>query len=376
MTNKNNSIKSTVTGSLWHRKKVKNKSKLAVSIAAILACSSVSFAQAATIPGTLQAEDYDMGGEGVAYHDSDPENHGGQYRQDGVDIEFSSNGGFNVAWVNDGEWLSYTISVAEAGTYSLQALVASQDSGGDFHFNIDGATQTQSAPLTFGGTGGWHNWITTGSAEVELNAGEHTLRLVVNRGGFNVDSITAIKHVNLVQSAFSGSAVSIPGVIQAEDYDLGGPSIAYHDRSDGNAFGHYRSDNVDIEAGSAGEQHVGQVEPGEWIEYTIDVTASGEYDFSALIASNDAGGGLHFEVDGQVSPTTTFSGTGAWQNWVDSGKSSHSLSAGQHILRVVIDSGIFNIDSLTISPCGSDVETQGPYLDTAATIPGTMQAEN
>ncbi|MBN1599378.1 MAG: hypothetical protein JW894_13880, partial [Bacteroidales bacterium] len=49
------------------------------------------------IPGTVEAENYDNGGEGVAYHDNDASNNGGQYRtSEGVDIEACSEGGYNV----------------------------------------------------------------------------------------------------------------------------------------------------------------------------------------------------------------------------------------------------------------------------------------
>ncbi|MBI4626735.1 MAG: hypothetical protein HY736_26380, partial [Verrucomicrobia bacterium] len=40
------------------------------------------------IPGTIEAEDFDEGGEGVAYHDHEPKNLGAPYRDTGVDIDF------------------------------------------------------------------------------------------------------------------------------------------------------------------------------------------------------------------------------------------------------------------------------------------------
>ena len=40
-----------------------------------------------SVPGRIEAEDYDLGGEGVAYHDTTPGNAGGAYRADDVDIE-------------------------------------------------------------------------------------------------------------------------------------------------------------------------------------------------------------------------------------------------------------------------------------------------
>src|SRR5437016_223918 len=61
---------------------------------------------------TIQAENYDVGGEGVAYHDTTTGNTGGQFRSDDVDIETSGDagGGYNVGWIVDGEWLEYTVN--------------------------------------------------------------------------------------------------------------------------------------------------------------------------------------------------------------------------------------------------------------------------
>jgi hypothetical protein len=63
------------------------------------------------IPGTIQAENYDLGGEGVAYHDTDTANNGGQFRTDSVDIESTSDtgGGYNVGWTRTAEWIEYEI---------------------------------------------------------------------------------------------------------------------------------------------------------------------------------------------------------------------------------------------------------------------------
>src|SRR6185369_5993755 len=87
----------------------------------------------AAIPGTIQAEDFDLGVEGVAYHDATPGNAGGAYRQTGVDIEPSTEGGYDVGWTSPGEWLKYTVNVTSAGAYLLEARVASSGPGGKFH---------------------------------------------------------------------------------------------------------------------------------------------------------------------------------------------------------------------------------------------------
>ncbi len=62
--------------------------------------------QPAALPGRIEAEDYDAGGEGVAYHDTTPGNEGGVYRLDDVDIEpLTGSKGYNVGWIRPGEWL-------------------------------------------------------------------------------------------------------------------------------------------------------------------------------------------------------------------------------------------------------------------------------
>ncbi|KPV49238.1 hypothetical protein SE17_33765, partial [Kouleothrix aurantiaca] len=78
---------------------------------------------ARAIPGTIQAEDFDNGGEAVAYHDLDTANNGGQYRTTGVDVETTSDtgGGYDVGWMRTGEWIEYTVNVGTAGTYTQAA---------------------------------------------------------------------------------------------------------------------------------------------------------------------------------------------------------------------------------------------------------------
>jgi Carbohydrate binding module (family 6)/Galactose oxidase, central domain len=138
---------------------------------------------AASIPGTIQAENYDDGGEGIAYHDISPGNSGGQYRSDGVDIEVTSDtgGGYDVGWVDAGEWLNYTVTVAQTGPYTVTARVAANGSGGTFHVEVDGVNQT--GALTIPNTGGWQAWTTLTKTGVSLTAGSHVVKLVIDASG-------------------------------------------------------------------------------------------------------------------------------------------------------------------------------------------------
>jgi len=111
------------------------------------------------IPGTIQAEDFDIGGEGVAYHDLDAGNNGGRYRpSESVDIQTTTDtgGGYNVGWMEAGEWLQYTVNVATTGTYDLDVRVAANGNGGTFHIEFNGVDKTGSMviPNTAGGKRG------------------------------------------------------------------------------------------------------------------------------------------------------------------------------------------------------------------------------
>ncbi len=105
-------------------------------------------------PAIIEAENYDTGGEGVAYHDSDPNNQPAQYRTDDVDLETTSDtgGGYDLTNTRGGEWLNYSINVNDAGLYTLTARVASNGVGGMFHIEVDG--QNTTGYLTVPNTGG------------------------------------------------------------------------------------------------------------------------------------------------------------------------------------------------------------------------------
>jgi hypothetical protein len=140
----------------------------------------------------IQAEDFDLGGEGVAYHDTSPGNNGNAYRDENVDIEPSSEQGFNVGWIDAGEWLEYTVDVAGPRRYTIEARVASAADGGAFR--IEKAGQDLTGPVTAPPTGGWQNW-TTVTGELVLDAGVQRLRLSIlqSLGGFNINALTFIQ---------------------------------------------------------------------------------------------------------------------------------------------------------------------------------------
>lgn len=312
------------------------------------------------IPGAIQAEDFDEGGQGMAYHDTGGGNEGGQYRTSDVDIEATSDsgGGYNVGWIDAGEWLEYTVNVATSGAYLLEARVASPGPGGTFHIEVDGVDKTGS--LSVPDTGGWQAW-TTVSRVIALDAGTHILHVAFDTvgvtgavGNLNWLRITSASTGSL---PFGGTPGSIPGRIEAERFDEGGEGVAYHDSGGGNEGGQYRGTDVDIEATSdlGGGYNVGWMTAGEWLAYSVEVAAGGQFTLLTRVAANGPGGTFHIEANGvNLTGPIVISDTGGWQNWESVVVPAVGLSAGRHVLRIVMDAngptGVFgNINYLQFS---------------------------
>jgi chitinase len=153
----------------------------------------------------------------------------------------------------------------------------------------------------------------------------------------------------VTQSPFNGAVAAIPGTVEAENYDLGGEGVSYHDLTSTNDGGAFRTDGVDLEASTdAGAGYnLGYTSAGEWTEYTVNVTASGNYDIAARVASTAAGKSLHVELDGvNISGSIAVPNTGGWQTWQTVTIKNVALTAGQKIMRIVMDTDGFNLNNV------------------------------
>lgn len=300
------------------------------------------------LPGTIQAEDYDKGGEGLAYHDTTAGNSSGAYRNDGVDIRATtdSSGAYNVKSVRAGEWLTYSVNVASAGTYAVDFRVASSGAGGTVHVEIDGGNVTSGIVLP--DTGGWNTWSTVTVTGVSLPAGAHVLKLAIDAAGsagtaadinwMAVRSMAAPPPTT--STPYTGTPIAMPGRIEAENYDKGGEGIAYHDATPTNPDGVYRNDGVDLQIANdtGGGYKVKTAVAGEWLKYTVNVASARTYAIDVRVSSSGAGGTFHVEVDGvNVTGALTVPNTGGWNAWSTVTKTGVSLTAGQHVVRLVLD---------------------------------------
>lgn len=327
---------------------------------------------AAAIPGVIQAVNYDLGGEGVAYHDMTPGNSGGVFRSDGVDIEASSAGGYNIGWVAPGEWLNYTADVAAAGQYSISFAVASSGQGGTFHLEMNGANVTGS--LTVANSGGWQTWQTI-TASATLVAGRQVARLIADSNGasavgnfLSIRFAAATPTVTVSGSPFSGTPAAIPGTIAASDFDNGAPGTAYADATPGNTGGAYRSTDVDIEASSEGGYNIGWIAAGEWLNYTVNAASAGSYSLQVRVAS-PGGGALHvaFGAPSSVSAPITIPATGGWQTWVTVSVPV-TLAAGRQAMAAVFDTGGLNLRTITLVPAPATPSGSGSGPGSTITV--------
>lgn len=146
------------------------------------------------LPGTLQAEQFDKGGEGVAFHDSDSNDEGkASYRTDneGVDI-VTGNGGYAIGYTANGEWLEYTVNVKKNGTYGYKATVSSGTNNSGFRIGLmKNGSETTLARVSVPNTNSWDTY-TTLSTEVistKLYEGQQTIRITITGQNCNIDKI-------------------------------------------------------------------------------------------------------------------------------------------------------------------------------------------
>lgn len=144
-----------------------------------------------TLPGIVQLEDYDMGGQSVSFYDKDFVNEGGSYREDGVDIvqvdSADASKGYAIGYTQAGEWLEYSVNVVIASKFVFRASVADGLEGGSIRLFIDGkaVTDTVAVPQTED----WNTYTLMDGETSEIEKGDHVLRVQFTGSYVNIDWI-------------------------------------------------------------------------------------------------------------------------------------------------------------------------------------------
>jgi len=153
----------------------------------------------------IYAVDYDLGKNGFAYFDHDTAdyhtvtnkrtagNRGGIYRNDGVDIAKDSlqYEKYYVNHIEKGEWLQYTVKVAQKGNYTLKVNAAADQANGRITVLIDGKTVASDVVVL--NTRNMKKFATFEIKNVPLKAGWQKIRVFAANGGYNFSYIQFIK---------------------------------------------------------------------------------------------------------------------------------------------------------------------------------------
>jgi len=125
---------------------------------------------------TIQAEDFDNGGEGISFHNNSHRKRG-LYRRSPVELFSASTdgGGYYVGSIRRGEWLEYTVKVSTSGLYTFQGRFQPAGSGASFHVEVDGNDVT--GKLNIPSSGKNAAWKTISRKNVSLSAGKHIVRI-------------------------------------------------------------------------------------------------------------------------------------------------------------------------------------------------------
>ena len=155
---------------------------------------------------------------------------------------------------------------------------------------------------------------------------------------------TSSASTNSSSSAAQTAVGSLPGIIEIEDYQ--------------NSEGDFKNNGTTL----------GSINSGAWVEYTVNVTYDGTYDFSVLAAredkENSAESNLSISIDGEPAGTITGILTTGWTDFQKFSGTTARLTKGTHTLRVTFDYGWIDIDNITFTE--KDVDKSSKYEPPAA----------
>ena len=182
---------------------------------------------------------------------------------------------------------------------------------------------------------------------------------IVNQSGVDRMKMAwadTVETTPLVREAYSGEPAAIPGIIEAENYDKGGNRFSFYDKDAANKGETYREDAVDVvilDGATCNDSAckgyaIGYTEAGEWLEYSVKVAADGKYGVRANVATASETSKIQLLVDGKVllDTVTIDKVDTTWNVYKEMDIGTANLTAGEHILRLVIAGSYVNVDWL------------------------------
>lgn len=149
----------------------------------------------------------------------------------------------------------------------------------------------------------------------------------------------------LPNAPYEGVAAQIPGIIEAENYDIG--PEAYFDSNGGGDTQYRPGDGVGTEVCNEGGFNISYVATNEWLKYTAQINNTGNYDINFRISTPYNNKSVHLKVDGiDVTGPVAVQNTGGFQAWQTATVSDIPLTEGQHIITLHFNQGDININKM------------------------------
>jgi len=227
----------------------------------------------------------------VPIESSDPEN--------AIDVFARPNlaTGNIIGRTRTGEFVRYPIGVGQDGEYEIRLRVASGfETPGSIRVEVDdvlvGSVQ--------GDTAGWYDWQTRSAGTVDLNGGDHDLRLTWENGGqVNLDWFQVVPVAGLAEGCAAGQIEAEAGVLNGR----------FEYVSDPDASGDFV---VGVPKGSGGSWNGAN---GNYVEFCVRAPEAGDYSIQARLRT-PSGQDNSFYVSVDDSPVVDFVATVSGDDYV------------------------------------------------------------
>ncbi|MGB2105638.1 MAG: carbohydrate-binding protein [Porticoccaceae bacterium] len=309
----------------------------------------------------LYASDYDIGGEGISYHDTGAVNLGEAYRPyEGVDVESTNEKHTAVGFFEAEEWLQFTVDVAQAGNYTVTFRTAS--SGGGF-ISLESDCQKLTDNLATPDTGWWDIWQDM-TVDVTLKAGVQKLR-VVSGGNMN------LMNMDIQPGGEGGADYGVgcewqppePDDLKVEAEDWTNAVVA-------------PEGTVNIGAVATDSDlslHVANFDAGDFIEYAVELPETSCYRAEYRVASGTGSDGFELIFDNETVDIFKIPPTGDFPSWVSFVR-HYELTEGSQTLRLEALGDSFNINWLTFNATEAiDCEQSNAIIIEAETFSGSIE---
>lgn len=149
----------------------------------------------------------------------------------------------------------------------------------------------------------------------------------------------------LQNAPYQGLIAQIPGIIEAENYDIGPGAVL--DKNGGGDTVYRAGDGVGTEACNEGGFNLAYVAKDEWLKYTAKVNTTGNYTINLRIATPYATRKLHLEVDGvNATGVVNIPNTGGFQAWQTVAVPNIPLTQGTHVITLYFDENDINVNKM------------------------------